>query len=38
MAQKAASLAVTDSAERLAALVRQIVEKNPSELKGIQPK
>lgn len=29
MAQKAASLAVTDSAERLAALVRQIVERKP---------
>ena len=29
MAQKAAALAVTDSAERLAALVRQVIEKQP---------
>ncbi|HEY9614623.1 undecaprenyldiphospho-muramoylpentapeptide beta-N-acetylglucosaminyltransferase [Allocoleopsis sp.] len=34
MAQKAADLAVTDSAERLANLVRQLVHSKSSELKG----
>jgi hypothetical protein len=30
MTEKAASLAVTDSAERLAALVRELVEQRPT--------
>jgi len=34
MAQKTADLAVTDSAERLANLVRQLVHSKSSELKG----
>jgi UDP-N-acetylglucosamine--N-acetylmuramyl-(pentapeptide) pyrophosphoryl-undecaprenol N-acetylglucosamine transferase len=34
MAQKTADLAVADSGERLADLVRQLVEKKPSELKA----
>ena len=33
MAQKAAALAVTDSAERLAVLVRELVEQKPRGLK-----
>lgn len=34
MAQKAGSLAITDSAERLAQLVRQLVEKKPTKSEG----